>query len=194
VFRAESIGYPLVMKVVSQDIIHKSDAGGVVLDIDNRDEAVDAYEVIMHRCKAHNPKARIEGVEIAEQVERGVEIIVGGRRDPSFGPTVMFGLGGIYVEVLKDVAFRALPLSAGEARRMIRDIRTYPLLLGVRGEPAKDMDAILDTILRVGALLDGFDDIADVEINPLMVYEQGRGGRAVDVRILLGAPDKGAGI
>ncbi len=193
---ADRIGYPVVLKIVSPDIVHKSDAGGVALDMENRQEVQDAWDAIMHSCRRHDPRARLDGVEVVEQVAPGLEIIVGARRDPSFGPVVMFGLGGIYVEVLKDVAFRALPLSGAEAALMMRDIRSAPLLAGVRGEAPKDVDSVQDAIGRVGALLARFDDIADIEINPLMVYEQGMGSKSVDVRILLRptdrVPDKGA--
>lgn len=182
---AEEIGYPVVMKVVSKDIIHKSDAGGVLLDLENRSELIDGFETIIHNCKKYKPNAVIEGVEIAEQIKPGIEIIVGARRDVSFGPIVMFGLGGIYVEVMKDVTFRAYPLGPTEIKKMISEIRSYPLLLGVRGEARKDIENVADTIARVGALLYNCPEISDIEVNPLMVYEQGEGGRAVDARILL---------
>ncbi len=182
---AEGTGYPVVMKVVSRDIVHKSDAGGVALDIDNKDEVADAYEAILQNCRRYNPQARIEGIEVAEQVRPGVETIVGAHRDISFGPIVMFGLGGIYVEVMKDISFRAFPLGKREAGRMISEIKTYPLLLGVRGEKRKDIDALADAVLRVGTCLKQFKDISDIEINPLVAYDYGEGIRAVDVRILL---------
>ena len=182
---AESMGYPLVMKVVSRDIVHKSDAGGVALDIDDRKEVADAYEAILANCRQFNPNARIEGIEVSEQVRHGIETIVGARRDLSFGPIVMFGLGGIYVEVMKDITFRAFPLSRSEANGMISEIKTYPLLLGVRGEKRRDIDAVADAVLRVGTVLKRFGDISDIEINPLVAYEHGEGVRAVDVRILL---------
>jgi len=182
---AETIGYPVVMKIVSRDIVHKSDAGGVALDIDDSKEVADAYEAILASCRQFNPNARIEGIEVSEQVKHGVETIVGARRDLSFGPIVMFGLGGIYVEVMKDIAFRAFPLGRGEAMKMISEIKTYPLLLGVRGEKRRDIDALADAVLRVGTVLNKFRDISDIEINPLIAYEHGDGVRAVDVRILL---------
>jgi acetate---CoA ligase (ADP-forming) len=182
---AEKTGYPVVMKIVSPDILHKSDAGGVALDIDNKDEVADAYEAILQSCRRYKPDARIDGIEVSQQLKPGIETIVGSRRDLSFGPIVMFGLGGIYVEVMKDIAFRAFPLSRDEASRMISSIKTYPLLLGVRGEARKDIDAIADAILRVGTVLKKFPDITDIEINPLIAYDHGEGVRAVDARILL---------
>lgn len=189
---AEKIGYPVVMKVISRDILHKSDAGGVALDLMNEKEVVDAYQAIMRSCRAYLPQACIEGVEISEMVEKGIETIIGARRDNTFGPLVMFGLGGIYVEVMKDVTFRALPINQKEARKMIKGIRAYPLLMGVRGEEKKDLEVIVQTLLKVGAILQEFPMISDLEINPLVVYEQGRGGKAVDVRIMLTKEKRGA--
>lgn len=182
---AAAIGYPVVMKVISRDIIHKSDAGGIAVDLDNREEVADAYGSILRNCRARVPKAVIEGVEIAEMVKPGTEIIVGARIDNSFGPIVMVGLGGIYVEVMKDVSFRAVPLTHGEILEMIREIRSYPLLLGVRGEKMKDLDALVHAIITLGAIISKCPGISDIEINPLVVYEQGDGVKAVDVRILL---------
>ena len=181
---AEKIGYPVVMKVVSKDIIHKSDGGGVALDLEDEKEVIDAYQAIMRSCRAYKADALIQGVEVVEMVKPGVETIIGARQDPSFGPVVMFGLGGIYVEVMKDVSFRAAPVSRREASGMIADIRSYPLLLGVRGEKRKDIDAIVDVAIRLGHLVDKCRDITDIEINPLVVYDHGEGAKAVDVRIL----------
>lgn len=188
--RADTIGYPVVMKVVSKDIIHKSDAGGVALNLENKEEVIDAYQAIMQNCKAYNPEATIEGVEIAEMLKRDVETIIGARRDATFGPIIMFGLGGIYVEVMKDVAFRALPLSRREIMSMIKQTRSYPLLLGVRGEEQKDMESVISCIIKLGSLLQRCPLISDIEINPLMVYEQGLGAKAVDVRILLSKDER----
>lgn len=182
---ARGIGYPVVMKIVSRDIIHKSDAGGIALNIENADEVVDAFESISRNCKEHVPNAHIDGIEITQQVPKGIETIVGARRDPSFGPIVMFGLGGIYVEVMKDVAFRAYPLSRAETMSMMGETRSYPLLLGARGDERKDIDAVTDVILRIGTIVKECPEIADIEINPLVVYDQGEGVKAVDVRILL---------
>ena len=188
---AETVGYPVVMKVVSRDILHKSDAGGVALDLEGRNEVIDAYQVILRNARAFKADARIEGVEVSEMVEKGMETIIGARRDRTFGPLIMFGLGGIYVEVMKDVAFRALPINRKEIMAMVKEIRAYPLLLGVRGEEKKDLDAVVDMIIRVGTVLHRCEGITDIEINPLMVYEHGRGVKAVDVRILLTSGKKG---
>ncbi len=180
---AEKMGYPVVMKIVSKDIIHKSDAGGVALNLEDREEVMDAYQAIMQRCKAYNPDANIKGVEIAEMLKLDVETIIGARKDPIFGPVIMFGMGGIYVEVMKDVAFRSWPLSKREIKKMIKETRVYPLLLGVRGEKKKDMASTIDVIVKLGALIAKCPSIADIEINPLNVCEDGV--KAVDVRILL---------
>jgi len=189
---AEKIGYPLVMKVVSRDILHKSDAGGVALDLEDRNEVIDAYQAILRNCRAHKADAHIEGVEVSEMVTKGMETIIGARQDRTFGPMIMFGLGGIYVEVMKDVAFRALPINRKEILSMVKEVRAYPLLLGVRGEEKKDLDAVVETIIKVGTILQKCDRISDIEINPLMVYEHGQGVKAVDVRILLTSRKKGA--
>jgi acetyltransferase len=192
VSHAEDIGYPVVMKVVSRDIVHKSDVGGVALDLENKDEVMDAYEAILHNCRANRPGATIEGIEVTEMIQSAVETIVGARVDASFGPIVMFGLGGIYVEVMKDISFRAFPMSREEAMNMIAEIHSYPLLLGVRGEERKDIEALTDAIIRVGTVLRQCKDITDIEINPLVVYDQGEGVRAVDVRILISRPEEAA--
>jgi len=182
---AEEIHYPVVMKVVSRDILHKSDAGGVALDLEDRNEVIDAYQAIMRNARAAVPTARITGIEVAEMIQKGLELIVGARRDPGFGPIVMFGLGGIYVEVLKDISFRAVPLNRAEILSMMAEIRAYPLLRGVRGEDPKDIDKVVDAILRIASVIRQVETITDIEINPLVAYEQGRGARAVDARILL---------
>jgi len=185
---AEQIGYPVVMKVVSRDVVHKSDVGGVALDLLNRNEVISAYEAVLHNVRAHQPEAEIEGVEVAEMVKPGIETIIGARRDKVFGPLIMFGAGGKYVEVFKDVTFRALPLNRKEIRSMLQGIRSYPLLVGVRGEKQKDIDAIIDTIIKLGSIIQKCKAISDIEINPLVVYENGQGARAIDVRILLSNP------
>ena len=183
---ADAIGYPIVLKVVSKDILHKSDAGGVALDLENRAELMNAYEAILHSCRQRCPAARIEGVEVAEQIRKGIELIVGARRDAAFGPIVMFGLGGIYVEVLGDVAFRSVPLARAEIETMIKQTRAHRLLLGVRGEARRDERAAVDALLKLGAVVDACPQIADIEINPLVVFEEGRGARALDIRVMLG--------
>jgi acetyltransferase len=182
---AEEIGYPIVMKVVSRDILHKSDVGGIALDLENREEIIDAYQAIMSNCRTRVPDARIKGIQVSEMAPHGVELIIGARRDPAFGPTIMFGMGGIYVEVLKDVTFRAVPFSRAEAIEMMKEIRAYPLLLGVRGEERRDIETVLNTIIKLGTIIQRCEGISDIEVNPLMAYEQGRGAKAVDIRVML---------
>ncbi|HDP81423.1 MAG TPA: CoA-binding protein [Spirochaetes bacterium] len=182
---AESIGYPVVMKVVSRDILHKSDAGGVALDILNKNEVLDAYEAIMRNCRSYKHDAVIDGIEICEMVKKGTELIVGARKDPQMGPIVMCGLGGIYVEVMKDVTFRAAAINRREAVKMLSEIRSYSLLLGVRGEDQKDIDVVVDTIIKTATIIRKVPRITDIEINPVVVYEKGKGLKAVDVRILV---------
>jgi len=189
--RAVEIGYPVVMKIVSRDILHKSDVGGVALDLENREEVIDAYQAIIRNSKARQPDAHIEGVEVSKMVESGMETIIGARRDRAFGPIVMFGLGGIYVEVMKDVSFRAFPLTRVEAMRMLKETRSYPLLLGTRGEERKDIDSVVKTIIKLGAVIQRCKDISDIEINPLVVYDHGKGVEAVDVRILISESKRG---
>ena len=189
---AEEIGYPVVMKVVSRDILHKSDAGGVALDLVDKNEVIDAYQAILRNCRAYKADAVIDGVEVSAMVKMSTETIIGARRDRTFGPIIMFGLGGIYVEIMKDVAFRALPISRKEVMSMVKQIRAYPLLLGVRGEEKKDVESVVDTIIKVGAIIQKCKRITDIEINPLVVYENGKGVKAVDVRILITNVKKGA--
>ncbi|MHA2296716.1 MAG: acetate--CoA ligase family protein [Candidatus Hodarchaeales archaeon] len=186
---AEEIGYPVVMKVVSKDIIHKSDAGGIALDLDNGDEVIDAYQAIMVNSRQYKPNAVIEGIEMGEMVDlkAGTEVIIGAKRDLSFGPIVMFGLGGIYVEVMKDVSFRALPINKKEILGMIEEIKSYPLLLGVRGEPRKNIEGIADIMIKIGTILRKCKDITDIEINPVVAFE--KRVIALDVRILLSKAD-----
>jgi acetyl coenzyme A synthetase (ADP forming)-like protein len=182
---AEKIGYPVVMKVVSRDILHKSDAGGVALNIENKDEVVDAYEAIMRNCKAYKSDAVIDGIEVCEMVKKGTEIIIGARKDPQMGPIVMAGMGGIYVEVMKDVAFRSAALNKNEALKMISETRSYALLLGARGEDQKDIDVVVDSVIKAATIIRKVPRISDIEINPIVVYEKGKGVKAVDVRILI---------
>jgi len=182
---AEKIGYPVALKVVSRDIIHKSDAGGVILNLENREEVINAYQAIMFNAKKYRPDARIEGVLVSEMLAKGVEVIVGAIRDPSFGPVVMYGLGGIYVEVMNDVSFRAYPLPRQEILAMINETRSSKLLSGVRGSGRRDTSAVIDVVAKLGEVLYRHAGISDIEVNPLIVYDEGGGALAPDVRILL---------
>ncbi|MBS3817685.1 MAG: acetate--CoA ligase family protein, partial [Candidatus Thermoplasmatota archaeon] len=182
---AEEIGYPVVLKVVSADIVHKSDAGGIALNLENEKEVIDAYQAILSNARNKYPDAHIKGVSVAKMLEGGEETIVGGTRDNSFGPLVMFGLGGVYVEILEDVEFRVAPIHQKEARRMMGEIDSFPVLLGARGEKRKDLKALADVIYRVSYLMNEVDEIAEMDLNPIKAFEQGEGCQAVDVAINL---------
>jgi acyl-CoA synthetase (NDP forming) len=187
---ANSIGYPVVMKVASPDILHKSDIGGVRLNVRDADQVRDLFDLLVFRAQRYMPEATIWGVLVQEMVAKGKEVIIGVNRDPQFGPLLMFGLGGIYVEVLKDVTFRIAPVSRPEATEMINEIRSYHLLRGVRGEKPSDLEAIVDAILRVSQLVTDFPEIVEMDINPLMVLEAGSGAVAVDSRFVLKEKEK----
>ena len=183
---SNNIGYPVVMKIVSPDILHKSDAGGVKVDVKTEAEAREAYETIMKNAKAYKADADIHGVAIQEMAPAGTEVILGSVNDPTFGPTVMFGLGGIFVEVLKDVTFRVAPVSAGQAMGMLDEIRSAPILKGVRGEAARDREAMAETVSRYSQMIvDLSDEIKESDANPVLLYEAGKGLKVVDARIIL---------
>jgi acetyltransferase len=183
---ASRIGYPVVLKIASPDILHKTDVGGVKVGLRNASEVQDAFELMVYRAQRYIPEARIWGCLVQEMVPSGgLEVLVGMNRDPQFGPLVTFGLGGIYVETLKDVTFRIAPFSTREAAEMLTEIRAHALLDGVRGQPAMDKEAITDTLLRISQLVQDFPEIAELDINPLMVYQNGQGAVAIDMRLVL---------
>ncbi len=182
---AEEIGYPVVMKIASPDILHKSDIGGIKVGVMGAANVRDAFDLLIYRATRYMPDAQIWGVQVQEMVTGAKETIIGMNRDPQFGPMIMFGLGGIYVEVLRDVTFRIAPLSEQEAREMVAEIRSYHLLQGVRGERPADIDAIVDCILRISQLVTDFPEIVELDINPLLVREAGAGAVAVDMRLVL---------
>lgn len=182
---AAEIGYPVVMKIASPDILHKTDVGGVRIGLESPTDVRDAFDLMVYRAQKYQPQAQIWGCLVQEQMRGGKEIITGMNRDLQFGPLVMFGLGGIYVEVLKDVSFRIAPFDRQEAMTMLREIRSFGLLQGVRGEPPADLDAVADTLLRLSQLVTDFPEIVEMDINPLMVFEKGRGAMAVDMRLVL---------
>ena len=181
----EEIGYPVVIKIASPDILHKSDVGGIIVGVSSEEEVREAFDTLIERAKAHKPDATIWGAQIQEMVTDAREVIIGMDRDPQFGPLVMFGLGGIYVEVLKDVTFGVAPMSRFQAERMVASIRSYKLLTGVRGQAPSDLDATIDAILRIAQLVTDFPEIAELDINPMLVREQGKGAVAVDMRLIL---------
>ncbi len=180
------MGYPVVLKIASPDILHKTDVGGVKVGLQNAEDVRDAFELMVYRAQRYIPEARILGCLVQEMVPAGgIEVLVGMNRDPQFGPLVTFGLGGIYVETLKDVTFRVAPFSPQEAGEMLDEIRAHALLDGVRGKPAMDKAAIVDTLLRIGQLVQEFPEIAELDINPLMVYPRDQGAIAIDMRLIL---------
>jgi acetyltransferase len=182
---ADEIGYPVVMKIISPDILHKSDIGGVKVGLASEKQVRLAYEEILNRAYRYLPDADVWGVAVQEMVQVGKEVILGVTRDPTFGHMLMFGLGGIYVEVLKDVVFRIAPLTRSEADELVREIRSFPLLAGTRGEPPADLNAIVECILRVSQMVTDFPQIVELDINPLFAYEDGQGVIAVDARIVI---------
>ncbi len=182
---AEQIGYPVVMKIASPDILHKSDIGGIKLNIMSASEVRDAFDLLVYRAQRFMPDATIWGCQIQQMVKGGREVIIGVNRDPQFGPLIMFGLGGIYVEAMKDVTFRVAPIDRRNAKEMLGEIRAYKLLRGVRGEKPSDQAAVVDTLLRISQLVTDFPEIVELDINPLMVFEQGRGVLGIDMRLAL---------
>ena len=182
---ARGLGFPLALKLVSPDVLHKTDVGGVALGIQSEDALLDAWAGMQARLRERLPEARVQGALVQRMVEGDFrEVIVGGKRDPSFGPVVMFGLGGIYVEVLGDVSFRLAPLEHDEALRMMREVRAYPVLEGVRGESPVDLDALADVIVQAGRLLSDWERVQELDINPLLASSDGV--VAVDARVVLG--------
>ena len=182
---ADQIGYPVVMKIASPDILHKTDIGGVRFSIGSPAEVRDSFDLIVFRATRYMPDADIWGCLVQQQVHGGREVIIGMNRDPQFGPLVMFGLGGIYVEALKDVSFRIAPFSREEAMEMMQEMRSFNLLLGVRGEARSDLKATADTLLKISQLVIDFPDIVEMDINPLIVFEEGKGAMAIDMRCVL---------
>jgi len=182
---AEEMGYPVVLKIASPDILHKTDVGGVRLNLQSSEDVRDAFDLIVYRASRYVQGARIWGCLVQKMVPAGREILIGMSRDPQFGPLVAFGLGGVYVEALKDVVFRVAPFSRQEAAEMIREINAYALLEGVRGEPPADEQAMVDALCRISQLATDFSEIAELDINPLMVFDEGRGAAAIDMRLIL---------
>jgi len=181
--QAEAIGYPVALKVVSPNVAHKSDVGGVVLGLESHEEVAEGYDEIIRSVQAAQPSAIIEGVSVQEMAAPGVEVIVGVTTDPQFGPVMMFGLGGIMVEVLGDVAFRLAPLGEGDARDMIDEIQGRQVLDGVRGQPPVDVGAVETMLDRVSQFAAGHPEVAELDLNPVIASPEG--AIAVDARIVL---------
>ncbi|MEN8257098.1 MAG: acetate--CoA ligase family protein [Thermodesulfobacteriota bacterium] len=185
---AERIGYPMAMKIVSPDVIHKTDLGGVKLNVANAGKVRDAFDLMTLRIREQVPNARIEGVYVEKMVDRGLEIILGMNRDPQFGPMLMFGLGGIFVEVMKDVAFHLAPITSDEARQMLLATRSYAMLEGKRGSKGVDIEAVAAGLQRISQLTTDFPQILELDINPFIVGEIGTEPVAADGRMTLSAP------
>jgi acetyltransferase len=182
---ADSFRVPVAMKVMSVDVIHKYDAGGVILNVSGGEEARAAYRKILANVEEHMPGAKVEGILVEEMARKGVEVILGASRDPRFGPLMMFGLGGTLVEVLKDVSFRLAPMWRTSAERMVQQIRSFKVLDGFRGNPPSDVAAIVDTLLRLSAMVCNHPQISECDINPLIVHANGEGCSVADSRIML---------
>ncbi|HCV00472.1 MAG: acetyl-CoA synthetase [Dehalococcoidia bacterium] len=183
VAQAEALRYPVALKVTSPNVAHKSDVGGVVLGLENQEEVANAYDEIISSVNANQPEAIIEGVSVQEMTAPGVEVIIGMTTDPQFGPVMMFGLGGIMVEVLGDVAFRLAPLGTGDAQDMINEIKGRQVLDGVRGQPPVDIDAIELILDRVSAFAAKHPEVLELDLNPVIASPEG--AIAVDARIVL---------
>jgi len=183
VLLSQKMGFPVALKIASPDIVHKSDSGGVRLSLNNASEVRAAYRKIMDGVQKKYPSASIQGVSVQKMAKPGTEVIVGTSKDPQFGPVIMFGLGGIFVEVLKDVSFRIIPLGQKDALEMIEEIKGYPLLQGYRGKESVDIPALTKIILKISRVMEENPTIKELELNPIIAYK--KGALAVDARIIL---------
>ena len=180
---ANEIGYPIVLKIVSPDIIHKSEAGGVTINLKSSAEVAYEYKKILDNAKKYKADAKIVGVLVQEMAPQSTEVIVGAIKDPQFGQTLMFGLGGIFVEVLKDVNFRIAPITAEDAKEMITGLKAYPLLRGFRNTPPADIDALVGILCSISRLVMDNSEIKELDLNPVMAYP--KGAKTVDARIII---------
>lgn len=180
---SQKMGFPVVLKIASPDISHKSDAGGVKVGLKNKDEVAQAYKDIMNSVKQKFPKAKIEGVSVQNMARPGTEVIIGMTKDAQFGPVLMFGLGGVWVEVLKDVAFRIVPLTRRDAGEMIHEIKGYPLLEGYRGSEPANITVLEDLLLKISDFMEKTPEIKEMDLNPIFAYKDG--AVAVDARVVL---------
>lgn len=185
---AEKIGFPVAMKVESEDVVHKFDVGAVLLGIDTPAAVAEAYDTILANVERHRPGARVDGVFVQRMAGQGEEVILGVKRDPAFGAVVMFGLGGIFVEVFRDVAFRIAPIPPEHVRAMMHEVRAFPMLTGARGRPHRDTAAIEECLQRLSQLSLDCPQIQELDINPLIVHDRGNGCSVADARILLASP------
>jgi acyl-CoA synthetase (NDP forming) len=180
---ADKLGYPVVLKIVSPQITHKSDVGGVALGLASKDDVAAAFDRITASAKQHVADATIDGVAVQRMEKPGTEVIVGVTTDAQFGPVLMFGLGGVLVEVLKDVAFRIIPIAERDARQMIEEIKGFPLLQGYRGSDPADLDSLRALLLKVSSFVEQHPEVAELDLNPVFAYKDG--AMAVDARIVL---------
>ena len=180
---SQKLGYPIVLKIVSPDILHKTEAGGVIVGLNSPGEVEKGYIEVINNAKRYKVDAKINGVLVQKMAPKGTEVIVGGLKDPQFGQTLMFGLGGVFVEILKDVTFRIAPIEKSDARSMITEIKSYPILKGYRGQQPVDEDAIVEVLLSASKLLMDLPQINQMDLNPIMAYSKGLS--VVDARMLL---------
>lgn len=180
---SEQIDGPTVFKILSPDVIHKFDVGGVILNINSQDDAKKAYNKICDNIKKHKPDAKIDGILIQEMAPPGTEVIVGAIKDAQFGQTLMFGFGGTFVEVMKDVSFRIAPITKDDAKEMISEVKAYPILKGYRGQPPADVNTLEKIILSTSKLVMDHQEIKELDLNPILVYENG--AKTVDARIII---------
>lgn len=180
---AAELGFPVVLKVVSPEILHKSDIGGVKLNLTSQTQVGRAYREIMHAVAQKAAGARVLGVSVQKMAQTGTEVIIGMSKDPQFGPVLMFGLGGIFVEILKDVSFRIVPLARRDAAEMVREIKGFPALQGYRGQAPADIAALENTLLRLSEFVDQNPEIKEIDLNPIFAYSDG--ALAVDARVIL---------
>jgi len=179
---SKEAGFPVVLKVMSEDVVHKSDAGGVKLGLEDEAQVSKAYAEMMASVKAAYPEVKIDGVSVQAMARKGVEVIIGMSKDPQFGPVLMFGLGGVLVELLKDVSFRIVPVEKVDAAEMIREIKGFPMLEGFRGSEPADLDALENLIVKVSEFVDKNPKVKELDLNPVFAY--GDGAVAVDARVI----------
>jgi acyl-CoA synthetase (NDP forming) len=186
---AEGMGYPIALKIISEQISHKSDVGGVQLNLRNAPAVKEAFEEMLERIGQSYPQAKIEDVLVQPMVTGGQELILGGRQDANFGPVVLAGLGGIFVEVFEEVSLRVAPITRQEATEMIDQLRGAPILKGARGRKPADIPAVAEALLRLSQLLNDFPEIREIDLNPLRVFHENEGCRALDARVILTSRD-----
>jgi len=180
---SQELGFPVVLKIVSPDILHKTDVGGVKLSLNNKEDVGNAYDEIISAIKKHQPSAKIQGVSVQPMARPATEVIIGMSKDPQFGPVLMFGLGGILVEILKDISFRIVPLTGRDANEMIREIKGYPVLEGYRGQEPANIAVLEQLLLKVSEFVESKPEIKELDINPIFAYRDS--ALAIDARVIL---------